>query len=217
MYEAIFSIDDAGPYAGPTARSDCRIELWCSDHADLLSLRGSDIRSALERIDATVGLERRLDGERETLAVTDSCLRAHETTIDTYLERHGCLLLPPIRYANGRKRCRVLAPESEALAGIYEALVSDGVDVDVRSKRTVQLPITPSPLSDLENVVPALTDRQRETIVTAVENGYYEIPRETTTDDLAGELGVARRTAEDHLRRAERKLLTSVVLRLFCR
>nr|WP_303650369.1 helix-turn-helix domain-containing protein [Halalkalicoccus sp. NIPERK01] len=67
----------------------------------------------------------------------------------------------------------------------------------------------------LDQVLPELTARQRETMVLAVENGYYELPRETTTETLADELGVSRRTAEDHLRRAERKIITSLVSYLY--
>jgi len=44
-----------------------------------------------------------------------------------------------------------------------------------------------------------------------VEAGYYEIPRKATTGELAGRLDVDRRTFEEHLRRAEKKLLPALV------
>lgn len=54
----------------------------------------------------------------------------------------------------------------------------------------------------------SLTDRQREVVRTAYDAGYYEIPREATTEDVAAELGVDPSTAAEHLQRAERNLMT---------
>lgn len=53
-----------------------------------------------------------------------------------------------------------------------------------------------------------LTDRQREVIRTAYDEGYYEVPREVTTGDIAAELDVDPSTVAEHLQRAERNLLS---------
>ncbi|MFC5369110.1 helix-turn-helix domain-containing protein [Salinirubrum litoreum] len=53
-----------------------------------------------------------------------------------------------------------------------------------------------------------LTDRQREVVVEALARGYYEWPRRINNEDLAEELGISRATLHEHLRRAEKKLLT---------
>lgn len=60
-----------------------------------------------------------------------------------------------------------------------------------------------------EETLDSLTDRQREVLETAYDLGFYEIPREASTEDLAGELGIDPATASEHLQRAERNLLTS--------
>jgi hypothetical protein len=52
-----------------------------------------------------------------------------------------------------------------------------------------------------------LSPRQREALAVARERGYYEWPREVTAGELAAELGVAKTTFLEHLRRAESKLL----------
>ena len=59
-----------------------------------------------------------------------------------------------------------------------------------------------------ERPMDELTDRQREVIQTAYDSGYYEVPREVTTDDLAAELDVDPSTVAEHLQRAERNLLS---------
>lgn len=53
-----------------------------------------------------------------------------------------------------------------------------------------------------------LTDRQREVIQTAYDMGYYEVPREVSTADIATEMDLDPSTIAEHLQRAERNLLT---------
>lgn len=55
-----------------------------------------------------------------------------------------------------------------------------------------------------------LTDRQRDAVVTALELGYYEIPRTASVSDVARRLGCAESTAAEHLRKSESKLLSSL-------
>lgn len=56
-----------------------------------------------------------------------------------------------------------------------------------------------------------LTDRQREVVTAALTRGYYDWPREITNSELAEELGISRATLHEHLRKAERTLLSSVL------
>lgn len=56
-----------------------------------------------------------------------------------------------------------------------------------------------------------LTDRQLETLRLAVEWGYYESPRAASLGDLADELGCSRGTVGEHLRKAERYVLSAVL------
>jgi predicted DNA binding protein len=55
-----------------------------------------------------------------------------------------------------------------------------------------------SPETDLSF---GLTELQREALVLAVNRGYYEIPREHTTADLAEELGISDQAVSERLRR----------------
>jgi len=61
------------------------------------------------------------------------------------------------------------------------------------------------------DLLSALTDRQLEVFRMAVELGYYEIPRRTTHEKIADHLGVAPSTVDEHLRKAESRVLQSLV------
>lgn len=52
-----------------------------------------------------------------------------------------------------------------------------------------------------------LTDRQREVLLTAAEQGYYDTPRRTTLTDVSESLGISKATGSDVLHRAEGTVL----------
>ncbi|UPV73820.1 helix-turn-helix domain-containing protein [Halorussus limi] len=54
-----------------------------------------------------------------------------------------------------------------------------------------------------------LTPEQREALVLAYEEGYYEEPRETDLDALASELGISRQAFSSRLRRGYRIIVES--------
>ena len=86
-----------------------------------------------------------------------------------------------------------------AIAGTIEEYEADGVSPDLR--RLAGYSGHTGPLD-------RLTDRQREVIQTAYDMGYYEVPRTTTTETVADELGLDDSTVAEHLQRADRNLLT---------
>ncbi|WP_396613541.1 helix-turn-helix domain-containing protein (plasmid) [Haloferax sp. S1W] len=211
MYQATLRIDSDTPYERATAGSDARIELWCNSHCDLLSIDGPVGDDVFDYIERTVGVYNELHGEHGRVIITDACLKAHsDHNVEPYLEAHNCLLVPPIRYEGGKKRVRVLASRSEDLTNFY-ADVTEQYDVHVESKRSITEVFADQPLLSLESLLPNLSPRQRETFTLAYERGYYEIPRKTTTTELAEVVGVERRTLEHHLRRAEQKLAEAFI------
>jgi predicted DNA binding protein len=55
-----------------------------------------------------------------------------------------------------------------------------------------------------------LTEKQASALITALNEGYYRIPKKITTDEIAQRLGIPRTTFEEHLRKAESKVLVAL-------
>ena len=64
---------------------------------------------------------------------------------------------------------------------------------------------------DREDILSILTERQHEVFETAIREGYYEIPREATHEDIADSLGCAPSTVDEHLRKAESRVLSALM------
>jgi predicted DNA binding protein len=57
-----------------------------------------------------------------------------------------------------------------------------------------------------------LTPAQREVIITALEEGYFEIPRDTNLVEIAEELDISNQAVGERMRRAVAKLARSTVI-----
>lgn len=89
--------------------------------------------------------------------------------------------------------------------GLRQALASmpDEIDVTVQNAG----PYTPGG----EDLLSPLTDRQLEVFQTAVDQGYYDVPRNATHKDIADNLGCAPSTVDEHLRKAEARVVSALV------
>lgn len=57
-----------------------------------------------------------------------------------------------------------------------------------------------------------VTPRQREALVTAVECGYFAVPREASAQDLADELGMSSQSVSELLRRGTESLVQTTLM-----
>jgi predicted DNA binding protein len=59
----------------------------------------------------------------------------------------------------------------------------------------------------IQHTVQKLTEKQKNAIESALEFGYYEYPRKISVEELAKKLRVKRTTFQEHLRKAESKVM----------
>jgi hypothetical protein len=57
----------------------------------------------------------------------------------------------------------------------------------------------------------ALTEKQRQVLIAAFRSGYFEIPRRANFEQLSRRLGMGRSTINEHLRKAEIRLVSRLL------
>jgi predicted DNA binding protein len=115
---------------------------------------------------------------------------------------HALIVETPIRFrADGSLRVRIVGQHST----LREALTAVPDDVRVTVEEVGHY--TPG----RKDARALLTERQREIFETAVDRGYYRIPRGITQTELADELELAPSTVDEHLRKAESTMLSSIL------
>ncbi|WP_227374051.1 helix-turn-helix domain-containing protein [Haladaptatus halobius] len=99
-------------------------------------------------------------------------------------------------------RFRVRFADRKRLADVYESCRDADLSADVRTINELETPRSGSQ---------RLTPRQYQTLRSAAERGYYDVPREATTEDLADELGISHQTVSERLRRGHRNLVERIL------
>jgi DNA-binding CsgD family transcriptional regulator len=95
---------------------------------------------------------------------------------------------------------RLRAGDSEALQALQRECRDRGRNFAVR--RLDRSATDADPATDRHG----LTARQREVLMTAIDAGFFAIPRETALADPAADLDISDQTVSDHLRRAPSKI-----------
>lgn len=94
------------------------------------------------------------------------------------------------------------AGSQKQLSEMLAELQAAGLNISLQKLRDYRIQKTP---------LDALTDRQREVLEAAYDLGYYDVPRGSSTVEVAAELGVDDSTVAEHLQRAEHNLLGTLL------
>lgn len=94
---------------------------------------------------------------------------------------------------------RILFPDHDSLSEFHDICAT--YDLDFELLRLYEAEGTSDPAAQ------RLTDEQREVLELALERGYFDVPREVTTDDLAEELGISTNAVSKRLRRGHETVL----------
>ena len=183
------------------------------EYIGIVALETDDLDATLEVIrdhhttESMDVVERYSPGADDRAAVTLH-LRGHLTEFTPLqsLMYEGYLPLGPTILENGRECFDLLLSDRDELSKAVELLEEFG-DVRIeRISRDFSRQVLPS-AAGWQELLSSFPPRQREVLKTAFESGYYEIPRETTLEEIAAEMDITKTTASNHLRKAERRVI----------
>lgn len=127
----------------------------------------------------------------DTVATLFRLPQEYSLVVDTPIE---CL-------KDGGIRVRSIGDQSTITKSL--GLIPESIDVELETMGEYK--------PDDRQLFSMLTDRQREILVTAIDAGYYDIPRNATYEDVAAEMDLAPVTVGEHLRKIESRILKEIV------
>jgi len=143
--------------------------------------------------DPTVTVTRSVDVGRQRLYQVEITDEGAETDLYPVLVDIGGLVMEATVTQDGWL-CRFGFPDQAGVDRFFDRIGAYGIEYEVN--RIYELTeADPEPEPDL-------TQTQRETLVRAIEAGYYDIPRAVSTSELADEFGVSDQAVSERLRRA---------------
>ncbi|THE63476.1 bacterio-opsin activator [Salinadaptatus halalkaliphilus] len=179
---------------------NCEMERVIASSGHGLWLSGppqDDVEMALEEADAI--------GEYSLISDDDDRwlydLEFDPDTVDVFavvLEEGGTVLSASASSGTWLLSIRVV--DRECVSSLYDRLVENDI-----SPTIVRL----FDLAEESHSQCGLTPRQYETLVAAIDHGYFEIPREVSMQELSEELDISHQALSERLRRAYRALVTA--------
>lgn len=168
--------------------------LWVpSDDADAVqkTLQNSPLVEDVGLVDET-GTETlvRVDWSAEV----DGLVDVIESTEAVILEAEG-------RGDNWSFRLRF--PDRQHLSEFYRTCLDEGIRLDLDEVN--------NPLGSAGGIEYDITESQREALLTALEAGYFDVPRKINLQDLAEQFGISDTALSQRLRRGLTGLLSSTL------
>jgi predicted DNA binding protein len=191
---------------------DTPISMWCLWNRELLQIPSRDpkvvrqvekaVRKAGHVIDDWVDA-------RSARIFLLKCTCARYNSLWNMIEAHQCWDDPPVVYQDGWANFRVISFDAGHPRALYEELRKQGPAELVRKR---ELPLTVLPTSVWTHVLFGdLTAKQAESLLSAHRFGYYSSPRQVKTEHIAASLGIGRTTYEEHLRKAENRVISALI------
>lgn len=197
---------------------EVEISRWCNREVDILEVESRG-RDGIDRFEAGLrdmvkGLSARLihvhrysEGALEAVV---KCRCASSNSSIAVVEASSCIPVMPVTYAGGIEHLRLFAFTKEDQRAAIENLGEIAkVTVEGRGQME-QHSARPAMTVSIDDILGKLTRRQLFALVGAIEMGYYSMPKRIKLEQVAAELAMPRSTFEEHLRKAEVKVMQTI-------
>jgi len=220
MFEVTFKIQHDCPYTRFSMKNpDVRVVEWCNNRIHVMEVDCPDIET-FTRIEKDLSdlllwkggkvLKKSfLDRNLQLILKTCRCSKTSPNVVDV-VERNSCLDIPPETFYGGWEEYRVIGFRENDYKRMFRGLNQLG-PVQILEKRVLpEKSLRDTFAISMSSVFSELTDKQVNSIVAALDYGYYQIPKKATTEEIAIKYHTPRTTFEEHLRKAESKILQSI-------
>lgn len=124
-----------------------------------------------------------------------------ETIVYAYVELGATIIRAIGRNENWELRIRF--DDQESLSTFQEYCEENDITFDLNRIQEQEQPMASAQYD--------LTTKQRETLVTALEGGYYEVPQKISMSELADQMGISQQALSKRFHSAHKNLITSTL------
>lgn len=219
MYQLALKLDHDLPFSNLSKRfPSVNISRWCNREVDILeaeSPRGAGIESFeaglkedVKKLSASLIHIHRYS--KSALEAVVKCKCAASNSSIAIVEASNCIPIMPVTYDGGMEHVKLFAFTKDDQKAVIENLGAvSKVAVEQRGqleRHSARHAITIS----VDDFLSTLTTRQLLALVESIEMGYYAMPKKATIDEIASKSGMPRSTFEEHLRKAEVKVMRNL-------
>jgi len=223
VYEIAYKLQHDCPYNDLSRKlPEITFAHWCNHNKDVLEISCEDadlaafqdLQKDLRSLERTLSVKitRKTFSPRSAQLVTGrcNCASVRPRSISPVIEKHNCLKIEPILYKHGWEWYRILAFRQKDVKELFDELETF-TTVQIISRRPLEeTAVKESMVLSPRSLLGELTKKQSHALMVAILRGYYEIPKKVSTEEIAKSLDLPRTTYEEHLRKAESKVMKAV-------
>jgi predicted DNA binding protein len=222
VHEIAFKIQRNSPQCLMSQRfPDLRFTSWCNRERDVIEISSEsegpevaqDIKDSVQDLKSRIPfkiLRRSVSPQSTQLVTTCTCL-ANDASTSSLIEKYNCLKMDPILVRRGWAWYRVLAFQQKDIKNLFDHLEKLGTLRIIFRRALDSAPVKDTFIISPDSLLGKLTKKQAFAMLTALYQGYYDIPKKVSTEEIAKTLGLPRTTFEEHLRKAESKALRGMM------
>jgi len=215
LFEVAFKIKHDCPFGNLSRKfPSARIFVWCNREHEVIEVMLSEPsqRKQLERaIDSLADIvDVASDGENVRV-ITKKCHCTMKNSVGHNLDAHNILHLMPVVYEAGWEYYHAIAFRHGDFKRFVEAAERLPCELEVLRKSRIQANLGGSVTISVSDLFANLTNKQVDALLTSYSMGYFRFPRKTNVMNIANEKRVPRTTFQEHLTKAENKLVAGLV------
>jgi len=193
-----------------------KIFIWCNRENDVLEVivkNPEDFPLVVEEIHAnpSLGVLEETSDDRRLYLNVKECHCMREDTIVRHIGTLDILNIFPNMIENGWVYHRLIMFRHEDFEELLRRLEKWGWVFKILRKVPFNGFIASSLTLTADALFSDLTGKQIDAMLTAYRHGYYNLPRDSDIQTIAAKTRVPRTTFQEHLKKAENKLVTALV------
>jgi len=192
------------------------IFIWCNRENDVIEIvvrNPEEYPLVLEEFRAwpISGVIEEISDEHRLYLNLHTCDCMKHNTIVRHIGKLNILNIFPNMIENGWAYHRLIVFKHEALEELLTRLENAGRFCKILRKVPLDGFVSSSLTMSADAILSGLTDKQMEAVLTAHRHGYYNLPRLSDVQTIAAKEKVPRTTFQEHLMKAENKLVNALV------
>jgi predicted DNA binding protein len=215
LFEVVFKISHECPF-GNISRKHPSLKMfsWCNGEHDVYEIiveKLDEYHEVVEEIAKLGGVVEESSDQHKVHLVTHTCNCNRENSIGKNIDDFDLLHVSPVVYSQGWEYYRIIAFKHEDIEKLCRRLESKGALYEIVRKVPFDGFIASSLTLTADALFSDLTDKQMDALLSAFNNGYYRFPRKSDIQTIAAKKRVPRTTFQEHLKKAENKIVASLV------
>ncbi len=215
LFEVVLKLTHDCPFANLSKKyPSLEMCSWCNGEHDVYELHteNQEEYDALVKEVSKLGeLIEESSDEQKAHLIIETCACTKENSVGKNIEDFDLLHVSPVVYSKGWEYYRIIAFRHQDLKRFLERIENRGFKYEIVRKVPFDGFIASSLTMTADALFSELTDKQIDALLMAHNSGYYLFPRKNDIQSIAAKRRVPRTTFQEHLKKAENKIVSSLV------